>query len=454
VQSAALALTVLLVSGMAVQDGGERFGALQFPRDEHVHPDGWDFWWGAADLVTPTGNRYTVAIAPMTSLNGVGISAFEVYPRQGPYAGRTVATSYGPEEWGHPAEPPGRFVRKMSAYVPGVSERLRLETVDTSAGGKIVGLYERTSPLRYWYRAVVDDDAARVHPGGATVRLGVELSVDMLSRPLLAEGDGRFFYGVPQSFGYPSRSFQYMQAAETLSGTLELGQPDGTVLYETVDPKQSSLVMIHEYDATPEDIPAGLALALADEMHPRFPLYYQGGMPWELFFVDLRNGAQLMLGIVTFQDSENGTLHPVIGRGVRRDRVFATVRLPTGESIALDDRVRVEHLSYRRTIGKVPTFMTFTTGIWDQAWTLRIRFAGDDAVPAFDIGLASWLGKDDPAMDDRGNAQRQRVPFVASGSYGGCPVRGFGWSEVIVNWYRYSDPWFTGGEPPEVPAPC
>jgi hypothetical protein len=29
-----------------------RYGFVTFPEDEHQHLDGWDYWWGAADLVT------------------------------------------------------------------------------------------------------------------------------------------------------------------------------------------------------------------------------------------------------------------------------------------------------------------------------------------------------------------------------------------------------------------
>src|SRR4029079_8809954 len=104
----------------AAEEGTEQFGALQFPKDEHLHPDGWDFWWGAAELVTVSGNRYTVGIAN-DSLNGVGVSGHEVFPRQGPYNGLTIASQDGTSEWGHEGETYGGYQRVISATVPGVS---------------------------------------------------------------------------------------------------------------------------------------------------------------------------------------------------------------------------------------------------------------------------------------------------------------------------------------------
>ena len=61
-----LAVTVLLggtvvAPARGASSGTEQFGALEFPRDEHLHPDGRDYWWGAADLVTDKGNRYSIS---------------------------------------------------------------------------------------------------------------------------------------------------------------------------------------------------------------------------------------------------------------------------------------------------------------------------------------------------------------------------------------------------------
>src|SRR5205807_2011132 len=158
---------------------------------------------------------------------------------------------------------------------------------------------------------------------------------------------------------------------------------------ETVDPAGSRLVMVHEYDATPEDLPAGLALSLLTQVHDRYAQYYQGGMPWELLFADLGNGAQLMLAVLAFHDTPQGAATPVAG-------------------------------------------------------------------PPFDVGFSPQFGVDEPAQDDRGNAQIQRVPFAVSGAYAGCPVHGFAWSELIVNWYGHEsdDPWYTGGAPPKTPPRC
>jgi hypothetical protein len=251
-----------------------------------------------------------------------------------------------------------------------------------------------------------------------------------------------------------------MQAAESLQGTLELEQPNGKILREKVKSAESSLVMVHEYDATPEDLPAGLALSFASQVHERYATHYQGGMPWELFFVDLRNGAQLMLPIIAFHDSERALLRPVPANRMRDYYVIATLRLPNGKSALLDHKLRVEHLSYRTIVGHVPTFLVQVKGIWKQAWTYRVSYPGGTvkgvSVPAFDLGLASRLRTKDPATDTEGNALKQRVPFVVSGSFGGCPVRGFGWSELIVNWYRHEseDPWFTGRRLPRTPTHC
>jgi hypothetical protein len=48
------------------------------------------------------------------------------------------------------------------------------------------------------------------------------------------------------------------------------------------------------------------------------------------------------------------------------------------------------------------------------------------------------------------------VPFDVDGTYAGCPVHGFAWSELITNWYGQEDqdPWYTGGRVPPVPARC
>src|SRR5437773_2194669 len=440
--------------------GTEQYGALQFPRDEHVHPDGWDYWWGAADLVTTTGNSYTVGLA-FDAVDGVAVDSQELYPHQGPYDGLTVATPNGGTNWGHD-ETLGRYVRTVNPYVPGVSDLLRYQTVDTLAGGKVVGLWERTSLDDHTYHLLVDHDAARVHPTGTHVRLGIELQARMQKPPLLAGGDGHFWYGVPQAFGYPSRSFQYTQAADQLTGTLEVGQPDGSVLRETVAPG-SSLVMTHEYDASPEDLPAGLALSMASQVHPRYPQYYEGGMPWELLFVDLKNGAQLMVAVLGFHDSEAGVLRPAMPN-MPQYKVLTTLRLPSGESLPLGDDVRFEHLSYRTMAGQVPSFDVSVMGIWEQAWTYRVSYPGGIvvgpqgpvAVPAFDLGLAPQFREEEPVMDGAGNGQRQRIPFAATGSYDSCPMNGFAWSEIIINWYGHEadDPWFTGRPPPAVPGSC
>lgn len=460
-------LGILLACLMLIQAGAgaepTRHGDVEFPRDEHQHLLGWDYWWGAADLTMESGNRYTVGIA-FVSFNGVGATGHQIFPHQGPYEGLSILTMDGPTEWGHP-EQPGRFIRDISVYVPGVSELLRYSTLDAADGLKDIGRWERTSLDSESYRLRIDNDEAEVHPTGERVTAVVDLHADMQSPPLLAGGTGTWWYGIPQTFGYRSRSFQYMQAAEKLTGTLDLQQPDGSVLQETVVPASSRLVMIHEYDASPEDLPIGLALAEATQLHPRYVQYYQSGMPWELLFLQLDNGAQLMVALLAFHETQDGTLTPVVGPDQPTYRVLATLRTPDGVSVPLDDVIHVEHLSYRSLVGRVPTFNTTATGVWTQAWTFRVGFRGGEVtgpdgavvfVPPFDLGIVPQLAADEPALDERGNGMTQRVALDARGSYGDCPVGGFGWSELIVNWYGYEDrdPWYTDGALPPVPSGC
>ena len=75
--------------------------------------------------------------------------------------------------------------------------------------------------------------------------------------------------------------------------------------------------------------------------------------------------------------------------------VLATLRLPDGRSVALDDELHVEHLNYRRLVGRVPTFWVSLDGYLAQAWDYRVSYAGGKVrrrtdeveVPAFDLGL-------------------------------------------------------------------
>jgi hypothetical protein len=223
--------------------------------------------------------------------------------------------------------------------------------------------------------------------------------------------------------------------------------------------------MVHEYDAIPEDLFGGFAAAEMTQIHPRYPQYYEGGMPWELFFLDFDNGAQLMLSVLAFHDTPDGTLTPVIGRDQPTYKVLATLRLPDGRSVALDDALRVEHLEYRTIAGQTPGPFIQVKGIWKQGWKFRASYgggrvkAGDGTiaeVPPFDLGLTSQLAKDAPKLDAAGTGLTQRIPFDAAGSYGGCPIHGFGLTELIINWYgrESRDPWWTGGSLPAVPSRC
>jgi hypothetical protein len=223
--------------------------------------------------------------------------------------------------------------------------------------------------------------------------------------------------------------------------------------------------VVHEYDAIPEDLFAGFAAAELPQLHPRYAQYYEGGMPWELFYLDFDNGAQLMLCVLAFHDKSDGTLSPVVGKDAPTYKVLATLRLPDGRSVPLDDAIRVEHLSYREIDGQTPGPFIQVKGIWKQARDFRVSYgggtvkAGDGTVaqvPPFDLGLTPQLGADEPKLGDDGTGLTQRIPFDAAGSYDGCPVHGFGFTELIINWYGREgrDPWWTGGSKPKVPAHC
>ena len=465
----ALLAGLLAVAGPGAHAAGttQTYGDLTFPVDEHAHIDGLDYWWGAAEVVTTGGNQYTVSLA-YTSFLGFVVSGHQVTPHQGPYHGQMLLTEQGPAEWGHPESTPGRYLSTATAYVPAVSELVRLQTVDTSANGAVVDAFERTSLEDFRYRFRIDQGEAKVHPVDGRTEMHVDLDIDMRDgAPLLAGGRGTWIYGTADYFGgYPSRSFQYSQAAQTLNGTIAIEQPDGSVLAEQVDPLQSSMVIVHEYDATPEDIPAGLALAAASQLHHRFVQEYQGGIPWELMYFDIGNGAQLQLLVQAYHDTENGTVGNAGGVfTVPTYRVMGTVRLPTGQSVAVDDRLLVEHLDRREIVGRVPTTFIAITGQWTQTWRLRVGFPGGSAVagdgtsvniPPFDLGIVPFADKSNTFVDANGDGLNQRVALRIFGTWDRCPVDGAGWSELIVNWTGRTDqdPWYTGGDVPAVPAEC
>jgi hypothetical protein len=463
-------VAVALVAALAAAPArAQRYGFVRFPQDENMHQDGFDYWWGAADLRTTSGHHYTVtdeftsAAGYSTAADDVAgfiSSATEVFAHQGPYQGLSLVSEDGPPEWGHPDAPPGRYVSEISRYLPGVSELLSFKTVDTTKALKPVSSWQRTTLKAERYRLRVDDTAAEVFPTGRRIRLGADLVADMKGPPLLAGGTGRWWYGIPSTYHYPSRSFQYMQAARRLTGTIDIGGHR-----ETVDPAGSTLEMVHEYDAAPEDFFAGFVAAEATQLHPRYAPYYPGGIPWELFFGDLDDGAQLMVAVLAFHDTPDGTLRPVIGKDQPTYKVLATLRLPDGRSVPLDAALHVEHLSYRQINGQTPGPFIQVKGIWKQAWDVRVSFgggrvrAGDGSVatvPPFDLGLTPQLAQDEPKLAADGTGLTQRVPYDIAGSYGGCPVHGFAYSETIINWYRREsrDPWWTGGSKPEVPARC
>lgn len=458
-----LALLVALVLAAPAHAATERHGFVQFPRDEHAHVDGWDYWWGAADLVAESGNRYTLEIGHV-SWWGAATSSYMIMPRQGPYAGQAVMTLEGPEEWGHPPGALTRVLADNSRYVPGLSERLKLSARDTRKGLKVIDSWTRTTLARPEYRLRIDQDDAKVHPAGTRVRFGADLRSLMRKRPLLAGGTGQWWYGIPENWKYPSRSYQYMQSAERLTGTFEFTQPDGSVLRERVVPERSRLLVVHEYDATPEDIPAGLAAAEATQLHARYLQYYNYDWPWELIYADLDNGGGLMLAVLNFSDTDEGFLRPAT-KHQAGFQVLATMQLPDGSSVALDNRdLRVEHLS-RRFLEFLPGQGGALLSPYTQSWNFRMRYDGGRArntdgeiveVPPFDLGLTPALDETEPHADANGNRLTQRVPFDVAGSWNGCPVHGFGWSELLVNWHGQEerDPWWTGGALPRVPTAC
>jgi hypothetical protein len=172
-----------------------------------------------------------------------------------------------------------------------------------------------------------------------------------------------------------------------------------------------------------------------------------------------------MLAVLAFHDTPNGTLTPVIGHDQPTYKVLATLRLPDGRSIPLDDALHVEHLDYRTIVGQTPGPFIQVKGVWKQAWDFRVSYGGGTTkapdgttakVPPFDLGLTPQFAKDAPKLDAAGTGLTQRISFDAAGSYGGCPVHGFGWTELIINWSgrESRDPWYTGGPLPPVPSHC
>ena len=450
----ALLIGVVGAALAAAPAHAQQYGNLTFPQDEHQHVTGWDWWWGAAHIVTRSGHRYTLGY-DFDSYGGVAGASEELFTFDAPYKGLTVTSMDGLEGWGHPAQTPGEWVYEESAYLPGVSELLSWRTHDAFDGGKVIASLRRTTLDREAYELTLDQSKARVHPTGQLVPLKADLKADMKSPPLLAGGTGTWWYGLPQHLGgYPSRSFHYMQAARKLTGTLDLAGR-----HEEVVPEKSTMVMVHEYDASPEDLFAGLAVAESSQIHPRYAPYYQGGMPWELLFADLDNGAQLMVAVLAFHDSKDGTLKPVTGPGMPTYEIDATLRLPDGRSVPMPD-LHVEHLSYRKLVGIVPTFAVYVNGRWTQSWDYRVSYPGGTEhgvkVPPFDLGLKPQVTQDEPRLDDKGQGLTQRVPFDIAGSWNGCPVHGFAYSELIINWYGHEkdDPWWSGGSAPPVPKRC
>ena len=456
-----LALTLGLAAVAAPAHASTQYGDLSFPENENAQPASWDYWWGAARIVAKSGNRYVMPIA-FTSFDGVMSAGYEVYPLQGPYRGQGIMSMEGPVEWGHPNDQSGRYAYTMTMNAPGLPQRVQLDTLDTQDGLKPISRWERISLDREVYRFTLDQAAAKVHPGGERTPLHVNLKAAMRT-PLLAGGTGHWFYGVPEDFGYPSRAYQYQQGAKRLTGTIEFQLPDGSTVRERVDPERSLLSWTHESNPK-EAIPLGIALAVSTQVHPRYLQSYNLQWPWELIYADLGNGAQLQFDLQAYHDTPRGLnkLNPK----QPTYRVLSTIRLPSGESVRLDDKLHAEHLD-RRTLDSIAA----ATGValespWTQSWKFRVTYPGGMEragngkmvyVPPFDLGLAPPFTKDEPLGDAANNRLTQRVPFDVTGSYDGCPVDGFAWSELLSNWYGWEerDPWANiGGRLPKTPKRC
>jgi hypothetical protein len=457
-------LAVVLVLALAVAapaTAGTKYGDLTFPQVESANPASWDYWWGMADVTAESGNRYLVEMA-FTSLEGSMASSYIVYPLQGPLRGRTVASMMGPREWGHPEQPAGRYLNTMTFATPGVDQRMRLDTYDTKGGLHRLNRWERTRLDKLAYRLTLDEAEAGVHPDNEQVHLKLDLRARMRNTPLLDGGTGRWFYGVPEDFNYPSRAYQYMQGARRLTGTLEMSGPRG--FKETIDPERSLLLMTRESNP-PEAIPVGLGLAATTQVHPGYFQSYNLQWPWELVYAELGNGAELMFDLQAYHDTTRGTLRPVNPQQPVY-RVLATVRLPSGESVAINGGLHAEHLAYRRLDeGIASAAGTSLSSPWVEGWKLRVSYPGGTLkagngkqvhVPAFDLGLVPPFEEHEPLRDDQNRRLTQRVPFDVDGIYDGCPVHGFAWSEMLANWYGWEDrdPWWTGGAPPKVPRRC
>jgi hypothetical protein len=458
---AAIAVAVALAAGAADARATERYGDLTFPADEHAQPSSWDYWWGAGELRTKSGNRYVLELA-FTSIDGAMSASYIIYPLQGPYRGQGIMSMEGPTEWGHP-NPSGRALLTMTMNLPGLPDRrLQLDTYDTQRDMKLISRWERTTLDKPKYRLMLDQDDAKLHPDGGTVDLELDLTATM-RKPLLAGGTGRWFYGVPEDFDYPSRAYQYQQVPRRLVGGFHMTMPDGEVIKEQLRPKASLLTMTRESNPK-EAIPVGIGLALSHQVHPRYFQSYNLQWPWELIYADLGNGAQLQFDLQSYHDTPKGLVK--INEAQPTYRVLSTLRLRNGTSVVLNDKLHAEELSMRTLGGIAAADGNMLASPWVQGWRLRVQYPGGVEktadgrkvrVPAFDLGLKPHFKKSEPLADEGNNRLTQRVPFMVSGSYGGCPVDGFAWSELLSNWYGWEDvnPWLNrGGKLPRTPKRC
>ena len=122
-----LATAIALAVAAPAAHGSAQHGDLVFPENENAQAASWDYWWGAGRLVTESGNRYVVGLA-FTSIEGDMSAGYQLFPLQGPYKHQSIMTMEGPPEWGHPEQPAGRFVNKMTVNAPGTEASCGIST--------------------------------------------------------------------------------------------------------------------------------------------------------------------------------------------------------------------------------------------------------------------------------------------------------------------------------------
>ena len=219
--------------------------------------------------------------------------------------------------------------------------------------------------------------------------------------------------------------------------------------------------MTHESNPK-EAIPVGIGLAVSNQVHARYLQSYNLQWPWELIYADLGNGAQLQFDLQTYHDTPRGLIKT--NPKAPTYRVLATLRLPNGESVVLNDKLHAEHLEHRTVDSIASKAGTMISSAWVQGWKFRVAYRGGrpevrerEARPR--AGLRprpdAAVRQERSAPDDqRNNRLTQRVPFDVTRLLRRLPGRGFAWSELLANWYGWEDrdPWMNrGGKLPKTP---